>query len=155
MDSEQKYNRIITKISMVKYYLVLLLPIIFSAANCSKGDLYDTTNRNYFAQADTTIHLTILPLTITLELGKSIYIENGLVSFKFHDVVEDNDNNASIRLEVIYNYGTTKLIELNTNVNPRTYDLENGFHHTIDLRALSYANGTYQIVFGYKQHAHW
>ena len=135
--------------------MVLLLMVLMSFAGCTTDDLYDTTNDNYFALADTEIYLTSLPSNISLELGKSVYIQNGEVAFVFQDIVEDNESNSAVSLKVIYKDGSNTVIVLNTNHTPKSYSLENGFDHSIDLRELNYVNGTYQIVFGYSHHAYW
>jgi len=137
------------------YLPVIFLPVFLSFIGCTTDDLYDTTNKNYFAQADASVYLTSFPSPIYLEEGKSIYIENGQSTFRFIDVREDNESNAAVRIEIIYNYGTNRIIELNTNVSPQFYELENDYPYNIHLKELNYVNGTYQIMFQYNHHAHW
>ena len=88
--------------------LLFLVPIIF--ISCNPGD---TTHSNYLVnnqfsnQADDSISLETFPANIKLELGKSIFIENGMSTFRFIDVLENCQSNSSVLLQVDYDNGST------------------------------------------------
>ena len=121
--------------------ILLLVPFIF--ISCDSNNPEDFDNKFSFIQPNYSIYLNTLPSTVLLDLNKSVFIENGNSTFKFAAVLENNLNNSSVLLEVQYNSGVIKLVELNTNKDPIDYYLENEYCYVVNLKELNITENTY------------
>ena len=137
------------------YKSVLLIGGVILLNSC-KDNNYDGLSSAVKPNVpDTTIYLTTFPSNIYLFLGKSVRIQNGNSIFRFVDVLENNINNSIVRLEVEYDAVSKKIIDLNTNAIPQTYQLENGLYYGIHLKELNIVDSTFQIMFIYNQYRKW
>ncbi len=132
---------------------VLLFLFQFVLISCNTNESINIDDNNFSSQADTSIYLETFPSNVYLELGRSALIENGKSIFRFVSVLESNENNSLIRLEIEYENGVIKTVDLNTNDIPQTYSLENGFYYNIHLKELSLTNNKFQIMFIYNKYA--
>ena len=107
---------------------------------------------------DTSIIITEFPTTLQLLAGHSITIANLNTTITFLGVVQDTRTNTNGRISgnavvrLGFTYSTFyKVIELNTDTIPRTYDWEDGQNYDIDLKGLSLSGNTYQMAFEINQ----
>ncbi len=122
-------------IRTLAFHMTLLFQFIFIGCNSNYSEEIPSTTMSL--TADESVYLDIMPSEVTLELGRSILIENGNTVFKFDAILEHNENNSAVRLLVGYDNSTTKTIVLNTVDIPQTYSLENGFNHVIHLKEVT------------------
>lgn len=143
-------SELYNKINIYLINTVFLFSFFF--ASCKTDDSVEIVNGHFSSLVDTSIFLDTFPSNVYLELGKSVLIENGMTIFRFIAVLENNETNSLIRLQIQYENGIIKTIDLNTKNIPQTYSLENDYNHQIHLKELNSMGSTYQIMFTYNKY---
>ena len=87
---------------------------------------------------------------LPLNIGESINFENGMITFTFSDVLEYTGYNSSVLIEVEYDSWNTT-IELNSDRDPRSYNLDNGYGYVVRMKELKFSLDGYQVVLEIKK----
>ena len=124
--------------------LFLLIPFLF--IECNSNDFGSSNNKYSLIQPDDSVYFNSLPSKVILGINKTVLIENFNSTFKFDAVLEDNEDNSSVLIELSNGTDANKLIELNTNKDPKYYHLDDEYGYVISLLELNRDNNSYQIV---------
>lgn len=141
-----------TGVSCFSIVSLFVVSFVFLSCNSRNYDPSLYLTDNYIPnQTNATIFLDVFPSDIYLELGKSVFIVNGESAFTFIDVLENSESNSLVLLQVEYDNGISKTIELNTKSSPQTYSLENEHYFYIHLKELNFIRNTYELAFTYNK----
>ncbi len=130
--------------------ILLFFPLVISLTliSCSSQDDYPISTPPYVYNSDdiVTTQETILPMDITLQLGKSIYIEASDIRIEFYDVYSQSYNNDRV-VVLIDDYFGRKSIEYDTKDGMHTYYAENGKNFVFYFKEFQLTGNYCKIVF--------